>query len=120
MKRSIVLLSITALAGCASVPGMKSSAEDVNATTGLEFAAVGKPWDVAGCIDRNVQKSLAPMLVSRTAEDGRGLRITVNSDVGTAGIVSVQPAAAGSRVVVKLSPYYIFKGSVAGKMVAGC
>ncbi len=120
MNRLIVLLSAAALAGCASVPGVKSSAADVEASQGLQFAATGKPWDVAGCVDRNVQKSLAPMFVARTAEDGRGMKLTVNSDVGTAGIVSIQPAETGSRVFVKLSPYYVFKGSIAGKMVNGC
>ncbi|CAN5547996.1 hypothetical protein BH10PSE18_BH10PSE18_04590 [soil metagenome] len=120
MKRSIVLLSIAALAGCSSVPGMKSSPDDVEATQGLQFAATGKPWDVAGCVDRNVKKSLPSMFVARTAEDGRGMKVTVNSDVGTAGIVTIQPAGTGSRVIVKLSSYYIFRGSVAGKMVSDC
>ncbi len=120
MKRSVVLLSIAALAGCSSVPGMKSTPEDVEGTQGLQFTATGKPWDVAGCVDRNVKKSLPSMFVSRTVEDGKGMKVTVNSDVGTAGIVSIQPASAGSRVFVKLSSYYIFRGSVAGKMVEGC
>lgn len=123
MKRFVHWLSIpvlAGLAGCAGIPGTQSTVADVEAAQGLQFAVQGKPWDAAGCIDKNVKQSLAPMFVSRTAENGRGMKLTVTSDIGTAGIVDIQPAATGSRVVVKLSAYYVFKGRVAGKMVAGC
>lgn len=119
--KTIVAVSLAAvLAGCAVIPGTQSSVPDVESTSPIAYASALAPVQAAACVQRNVESTIPSWFVATSTPRGAGVRLNLRSDVGTAGLVDVEPADSGSALSIRVSRHYLARTILSDKMTAGC
>ncbi len=115
-----LLLAVAALGGCAVIPGTESSIPDVESTDPIQVMSTQIAQTAAACVQRNVETSIPSIFVASTMPRDSALRIHLRSAVGTAALVDVVPAAAGSMLNVRISRHYLARALLAEKMTKDC
>lgn len=115
-----LLLAAGALGGCAVIPGTESSIPDVESTDAIHVMSTNTVQASAACVQRNVETSIPSWFVASTTPRDAALRVHLRSAVGTAALVDVVPAAAGSALNVRISRHYLARALLTEKITLGC